>query len=111
MNIQIPFSKYLEFLKMRVPRKTGALAESWRIIETGQFYTIFASNLPYARIQDIGGRIPKSGSFVYPKNGKVMHFFINGKEIYTNKIAARMLPGFHYTKDSWNDFKSWMAQL
>lgn len=104
MKLKIPFLKYLEILKRLVPIKTGALSNSWRTIEMTDSYAIFGSDSKYARIQDLGGQIPDR----YPVNAKALHFFINGKEIYTKKAKGFTLQGKHYTA---NSFAEWMRSI
>lgn len=54
---------------------------------------ITINNMPvYARIQDVGGRIPER----FAKPGSRMHYFAYGAEWFMKSVKGFNLPGHHY---------------
>ena len=63
--------------KAKAPYKTGTLRRSIQIGEVpAQLAVKIGTNLVYAPMQEYGG-------MVVPKKAKFLHFFIDGKEIFT----------------------------
>jgi hypothetical protein len=93
----IDWNALLEKIRTYSPRKTGALSEHWNIVEQSETRAVFENDLPYARIQDIGGTIPAV-------DGKLMVFEIGGETIYTTKRKAIFLKGSNYTQHAFDDW-------
>ncbi|MHA1661872.1 MAG: phage virion morphogenesis protein [Candidatus Thorarchaeota archaeon] len=81
-------------------RRHGKLAQSIGYEIKGNNAYV-GSNLKYARIHELGGTI-------LPKKGKVLHFTINGKDVFTKKVV---MPARPYLSPSLDDvFQSGKAR-
>jgi hypothetical protein len=96
-KVKINWQGLLDRIKTFSPRKTGALAESWIIVDSSNTKAIFQSDKPYAEIQDKGGFVP-------PVEGKLMVWESGGETIFSMRRKGFSLPGSNYTQRAFDDW-------
>ena len=106
--------RYLrELIQKHSPVDTGALRRSWNDPRTVQILPTgvveIDNPLPYARIQDVGGTIPKYDIIKAKGPGHVMRAVINGKVRYFTKRGPIKIKAQHYVRAAVQEFNSSLA--
>lgn len=76
--------------------KTSSNFKSSIIIQNGHFARTVIANKDYAYYLEYGNN--QKGPYIYPVKAQALHFWINGKEIFTKRVRSH--PGYYFMRDA-----------
>lgn len=95
----------VESIEANLGSKTGRLAASVKsevIIENGRIDgRVYIDNVPYAKIQDVGGVIP--AHMIYPQASKVLAFIgATGDKVFATRVfhPGATIPPTYYSREA-----------